>query len=357
MSSPITSLAHYRLLGRTGLRVSPLALGTMTFGTETGWGVPPDTAFSLVDRYLEAGGNFIDTADIYTGGTSEKILGDYFKARGTRDRVVLATKYSQSFSHGDPNGAGNGRKNLYRALHGSLERLGTDYLDLYWVHVWDAVTPVEEVMSTLNDMVRSGKVRAIGLSDVPAWYLSRAQTLAEWRGWERIAALQLEYSLVERNIEREHLVAARELGLGLVAWSPLGSGMLTGKYTRESAGSRGEGRLGHLYNSGYPIFEKLFTEKNWAIVDTLKSVAEEVGQFPAHVALNWVARRPGVTSTLLGASKLSQLEDNLRSLEFELPRPLREKLEAVSAPEVVHPYHFYTPEMLRMTTGGTHVSR
>lgn len=357
MNTPLDALNDYRLLGRSGLRVSPFGLGTMTFGTDWGWGAPEDTAFALLDRYLGAGGNFIDTADGYTGGSSERMLGAYFAARGNRERVVLATKYSFNAHPGDPNAGGNGRKNLYRALHGSLERLRTDYVDLFWVHAWDGVTPVEEVLSTLDDLVRAGKIRAIGLSDVPAWYLARAQTLAELRGSERVAGLQLEYSLVERNLEREHLPAALELGVGLVPWSPLGSGMLSGKYRPSGVSAQGEGRLALIQSSGNPAFEKLFTERNWKIVEVLLEVAKVVERSPAQVALNWVATQPGVTSTLLGATKLTQLDDNLHALDFTIPTQEREKLDAVSTPALVHPYHFFQPAMRGMITGGTRVRR
>jgi aryl-alcohol dehydrogenase-like predicted oxidoreductase len=354
-SNRIESLSQYRLLGRSGLRVSPLCLGTMTFGTEWGWGAPKDTAFAMMDRFFEAGGNFLDTADGYTGGSSEGIIGEYFASRGTRDRAVIATKYTFNAFPGDPNAGGNGRKNLYRALDGSLRRLKTDYVDLYWVHAWDGVTPVEEVLSTLNDVVRAGKVRAIGLSDVPAWYLTRAQTMAELRGLERIAGLQLEYSLAERNIEREHVPAAKELGIGLTPWSPLASGLLSGKYQRKGLKTAGAGRLEKTQDSGNPNFEKLFTERTWTIVDALVGVAKEAGRSPAQVALNWVTRRPQVASTIIGASKLEQLEANLKALDFELPTGLLAKLDAVSEPELVHPYHFSTPVMRGMMTGGTTV--
>jgi aryl-alcohol dehydrogenase-like predicted oxidoreductase len=353
----IPSLTQYRLLGRSGLRVSPLALGGMTFGTEHGWGAPKETTFALLDRYLESGGNFLDTADQYTGGTSERLIGEYLAERGTRDRVVLATKYSFNAVPGDPNAGGNGRKNLYRALRGSLERLRTDYLDLFWVHAWDGVTPVEEVLSTLDSLVRAGTVRAFGLSDVPAWYASRAQTLAEVRGLERVAGLQLEYSLAERNLEREHAPLALELGLGLTPWSPLSSGLLTGKYTRAGVRSEGPGRLAHVQASGNPAFEKLFTARNWAIVEALQAAATQLARPAAQVAINWVAHRPAVTSTILGASRLPQLEENLRSLEFELPPEVRARLDEVSAPELVHPYHFFEPTMRAMLTGGTSVRR
>lgn len=350
-------MTTYRLLGRTGLRVSPLALGTMTFGTEYAWGIEQQTAFTLMDRFVERGGNFLDTADGYTNGTSEKIIGAWMEARGNRERIVLATKYSQTFSKGEPNSAGNGRKHLYDALHGSLRRLKTDHVDVYWVHAWDGLTPVEEVMSTLNDLVRAGKIRAIGLSDVPAWYLARAQTMAEWRGWERVAAMQLEYSLVERNIEREHVVAAKELGIGLVPWSPLASGMLSGKHTRESVKQQGKDRITQMASSGIPAFEKLYTEKNWAIVDRLLEVSKQLGKSPAQVALNWVTNRPTVCSTLIGATKLSQLDNNLSALDFEIPENQRRALEEIGEPEVVHPYHFFQSPMSGFTTAQQHIER
>jgi aryl-alcohol dehydrogenase-like predicted oxidoreductase len=352
----IPSLSTYSLLGRSGLRVSPLCLGTMTFGTEWGWGVDAAAAERLVAAYLDAGGNFIDTADGYTGGSSESILGGYLAEAGRRDRVVLASKFSFAAFPGDPNSGGNSRKNIHRALEGSLRRLKTDYLDLYWLHAWDGLTPVEEVMQTLTDLVRAGKIRYIGLSDVPAWYFARAQTLAELRGLERVAALQLEYSLVERNIEREHVPAAIELGAGITPWSPLASGLLTGKYRRDGVEASGGGRLEVVKGQGNPAFLKLFTERNWQIVDALVAVARELDRPPAQVALAWVARRPGVVSTLIGATRPEQLEANLRALDLELPPALAARLEEVSRPEVVHPYLFFQPAMRGMLTGGTRVT-
>jgi aryl-alcohol dehydrogenase-like predicted oxidoreductase len=352
-------LARYHLLGTSGLRVSPLALGTMTFGTEWGWGAPAETAHRILARYLDAGGNFVDTADGYTNGTSESLVGDYFRAAGGRDRAVIATKFSLGSTPGDPNSGGNGRKNVYRALEGSLRRLKTDYVDLYWLHAWDGITPVEEVVQTLGDLVRAGKVRYVGLSDVPAWYFARAQTIAEREGLPRFCALQLEYSLVERNIEREHVPAALALGAAVVPWSPLASGLLSGKYRREGSGARGEGRLPSLAASGNPAFAKLFTERNWAIVDELVKAARELDRPPAQVALNWVATRPGVGSTILGATKLEQLDDNLASLDFALPEPLARRLDEVSRPELVHPYHFFETEFFTqgLLSGGTPVRR
>ncbi|NUP04511.1 MAG: aldo/keto reductase [Polyangiaceae bacterium] len=352
----ITSVSDYSLLGRSGLRVSPLCLGTMTFGTEWGWGSPKETVHRLLDRFIDAGGNFIDTADGYTGGTSETMIGDYLAERKRRDEVVLATKFTFNTRLGDPNAGGNGRKNVMRAVESSLKRLKTDYIDLYWLHAWDGMTPVEEVMSTFDALVRSGKVRYIGLSDVPAWYASRGQTIAELRGMERIAALQLEYSLLERNIEREHIPLAIELGMGVTPWSPLASGLLSGKYKREAANAAGgAGRLSEVQKQGNPAFLKLLTERNWKIVDELVAVAKQLGRSPAQVALAWVTRRPGVASTIIGATKLEQLEDNLRALETDLPRELVDRLETVSRPETIHPYIFFEPTMRAMVTGGTSV--
>ena len=224
------SLTDFRTLGRSGLVVSPLALGTMTFGA-AGWGSADDVSAAIFNAYVEAGGNFIDTADVYAGGRSEELLGRYVAERGLREQLVLATKFG---FHGGPKGSvhggGNGRKHVYQALEGSLRRLGTDYIDLYWLHVWDAVTPVEEVLQTLGDLVRAGKIRYFGFSDMPAWYAARAATLAQVHGVPGPIAMQLEYSLVERSIEREHRPAAQALGLGLVPWSPLAGGFLSGKY-------------------------------------------------------------------------------------------------------------------------------
>lgn len=354
-SKKINSLASYALLGKSGLRVSPLCLGTMTFGTEWGWGSPADTARQILDRYLDAGGNFIDTADMYTGGKSEEMLGQFLKGR--RDHVVLATKFHFNAFPGDPNAGGNGRKHMMDAVEASLKRLQTDYIDLYWLHAWDAITPVEEVMSGLDSLVRAGKIRYIGLSDTPAWYLARAQTLAEWRGWEKVCALQLEYSLVERHIEREHVPAALELGMGICPWSPLASGLLTGKYRKGADGGtvQGDGRLIAVQNSGNPVFEK-FTPRNWKIVDELLAVAKELGRSPAQVALNWITKRRAISSTIIGATKPAQLDDNLHALEFDIPADFSKRLEEVGRPKSIFPYMFFEPTMRGISTGGTTIT-
>jgi aryl-alcohol dehydrogenase-like predicted oxidoreductase len=323
----------------------------MTFGTEWGWGAPRQAARTIFTRYLEAGGNFIDTADGYTAGTSEEMLGRFIKETKTRDRVVLATKFTFNRQEGNPNAGGNGRKNIYRVLEGCLRRLQTDYVDLFYLHAWDRITPLEEVLDTLDALVREGKVRYVGLSNVPAWYLARYQTTAELRGLSRVCALQLEYSLVERNIEREHIPAAIELGAGICPWSPLAGGLLSGKYRRSARGVQGAGRLKTMQGSGSPVFEK-FTERNWRILDTLLSVARALGRDPAQVALNWIARRPGVVSTIIGATKPAQLEDNLKALEFEIPAALSQQLEEASRPEVLYPYLFFGPALQSRIHGG-----
>jgi aryl-alcohol dehydrogenase-like predicted oxidoreductase len=351
------SLQDYVTLGRSGLRVSPLSLGTMTFGTEWGWGSEEAQAREIFDRYVDQGGNFVDTANLYTGGKSEQMVGKFIAEKKLRDRIVLATKFTFNTEQGNPNSGGNSRRNIYQALDASLRRLQADYIDLYWLHAWDTVTPVEEVVATLTDLVRHGKIRYYGFSDTPAWYVARAQTLAEKEGKERLIALQLEYSLVERNIEREHIPAAQELGIGVLPWSPLAGGFLTGKYKREGAESgKGEGRLETTKGSGNPAFNK-FSERNWRIHDVLIDVAKQINKPVAQVALNWVITQPGVTSTIIGATKLAQLNDNLQAAEFTIPAELRKRLDEVSAPEAIHPYVFFGPDIQPMVTGGTSVRK
>lgn len=346
---------EYYTLGNTGLKVSRLALGTMTFGDDWGWGADDAASRQIFDAYAEAGGNFFDTADLYTNGNSERMLGQYIKDSGIRDRAVIATKFSYNAEPGNPNAGGNGRKNIMRAVEGSLERLGTDYIDLYILHTWDRVTPAEEVMRTMDDLVRSGKVRHVGLSDTPAWYAARAQTIAELRGYEKLSTLQLEYSLAERNLEDEFTDLATQHGMGIMAWSPLASGLLSGKYRPSKADQPiGEGRLATTAGSGNPAFEK-FTDRNWAIVTELEKVSNELGRSMAQVAVNWVANRPGIASVLIGATKVNQIKDNLGSLEFTIPAELLARLDAVSEREKRFPYSFFTPGMQAMLQGGAAV--
>ena len=345
---------QYFTLGRTGLRVSRLALGTMTFGTDWGWGADKNTAREIFNTYIDRGGNLIDTADLYTNGASEEWVGEFVRERELRDRLVITTKFSFNADPSNPNAGGNGRKNMLRAIEGSLKRLNTDYIDLYLLHSWDMLTPAEEVMRTFDDLVRSGKVRHVGLSNVPAWYASRAQTLAQLRGLEPLSALQLEYSLVERFIENEFVPLGQQQGMGIMAWSPLASGLLSGKYKPSQSGEFGQGRLQTLRDSKNPGFNKL-NERNFAIVAELEAVAGEVERSMAQVALNWVAGRPGVASVLIGATRKTQLDDNLAALDFELPTTLRERLDVASAPPAISPYTFFTPSMQAMLSGANAV--
>ena len=345
---------EYYALGNTGLKVSRLALGTMTFGNDWGWGADEANARQLFDTYVEAGGNFVDTADLYTNGNSERMLGQFIRDSKTRDRIILTTKFSYNSEPGNPNAGGNGRKNILRAVDGSLERLGTDYIDVYMLHTWDQVTPAAEVMRTLDDLVHSGKVRHIALSDAPAWYVAQAQTQAQERHWEPISTIQLEYSLAERNIEFEYTALVKNLGTSLMVWSPLASGLLSGKYKPAEQGGEGSGRLAMLANSGNPAFDK-FTEKNWAIVAELEQVANELGRSMAQVALNWVVNRPAVAAVIIGATKLHQLQDNLGALDFEIPSELQQRLDNVSRPESRFPYTFFEPSLQGMINGGATV--
>lgn len=344
-------LNEYVTLGRTGLRVSPLCLGTMTFGTEWGFGSDEATVRPIFEKYLETGGNFVDTADGYTNGKSEELVGKFIKETKSRDRVVLATKFTFNAQPGNPNAGGNGRKNIYRAIESSLRRLQTDYIDLYWMHAWDTITPIEEVLATLDALVQSGKVRYFGFSDVPAWYVARAQTLAELQFRERVAALQLEYSLIERNIEREHVPAAQELGIAICPWSPLAGGLLSGKYKDETPSGTSRGRIDSQRAAGNTLFDRS-SERNLKIVDELVSVAKEIGRPAAEVALNWVATQPGITSTILGVTKLPQLDSNLASLDFTIPAELRAKLTKAGEPELVHPYVFFCSMIQDRIRGG-----
>jgi len=325
-------LSHYVTLGRSGLRVSPFCLGAMTFGEDWGWGSSVAESQAILDRYLDAGGNFIDTANVYTKGHSEKIIGDHLGKSARRDRVVIATKFFGSLYPGDPNAGGAGRKSLVTACEGSLRRLQTDYVDLYWMHCWDRFTPIEETLRALDDLVASGKVRYVGFSDTPAWKVAEAQVTARFRGWAPLVALQIEYSLVERTVEGELVPMALELGLGITPWSPLKSGALSGKYTRANAGQVKAGRGAWV--------ESALTERTYRIVDVLLQVAREAGTTPARAALAWVQGRPGVASTIIGARTAAQLEDNLAALDVRLSEDQRKALDDVSRPVLSFPHDF-----------------
>lgn len=315
---------NYKLLGKSGLRVSELCLGTMTFGEDWGWGANKDESKAMFDAFVKGGGNFIDTADGYTGGTSEKYVGEF--VRGRRERFVIATKYSFNSHPGDPNAGGNHRKHMTEALHGSLKRLGTDYVDLYWMHAWDELTPIEEVMRAFDDLVRAGKVLYAGVSDAPAWWVARANTLAELRGWTPFVGLQIEYNLIERTPERELLPMADSLGLTVTPWSPLASGWLTGKYAGKAKEAR---RLDKT-----PQFARR-TERSFAIAKEVVKIAKAAGKSPAQVALNWL-RKDGMIP-ILGARTLAQLEDNLGCVKWSLNAKQRAQLDEVSKIELGFP--------------------
>ena len=335
---------QYRLLGNSGLRVSEAALGAMTFGEEWGWGSPKDEARKVYDAFREAGGNFIDTANFYTNGTSESFLGEFMKDH--RQSVVLATKYTMSAPGTDPNAAGNQRKNMMQSVEGSLKRLQTDYIDLYWVHMWDQITPVEEVMRGLGDLVRAGKVLYVGISDAPAWWIAQANTLAHLRGWSPFIGLQIEYNLIERTVERELVPMAKALNLGLTAWSPLARGMLTGKY--HGHGSSEQGRMNNDTMKGL-MPEKQRTER---IVAAIKTVSDETGRSMAQVPLAWLRYRPVPVIPIIGARKLSQLQDNLASRELTLSAGQLRTLDEASRIELGFPYSIYALESARSTMYG-----
>src|SRR6202166_2021122 len=321
------SLNSFITLGRSGLRVSPLCLGSMTFGEDLGWGASVANSETMIAAYLERGGNFIDTANVYTNGHSEKIIGDFFAKKGNRDRVVIGTKFCCSLFEGDPNGGGAGRKALMQQCEASLRRLQTDYIDIYWLHIWDRTAPIEETLRGLDDLVAAGKVRYIGFSDLPAWKVSEAQTIAHFRGWAPIIAVQLEYSLLERTAEGELFPMAQAMGMGIMPWSPLKHGLLSGKFRRDSAGSVDTKRdaWGAL------------SEKDHVVVDALCAVADEVGATPAAVALAWVRSRPGVESTLIGARRPDQLQANLAALDLILTDAQMAQLNEASKPALNFP--------------------
>jgi aryl-alcohol dehydrogenase-like predicted oxidoreductase len=345
------SLTDFRTLGRSGLAVSPLALGTMTFGAGR-WGADEETSRAIFNAYVEAGGNFADTADVYSGGESEAMLGRFIRERGNRDRMVIATKSGFPRSPGNPLAAGNSARNIRDGIEGSLNRLDTDHIDMYWTHVWDRTTPAEEVLRALTDAVPRGDILYYGFSNAPAWYAAQIATLARAHGLPEPVGLQYSYSLLDRGVELDIGPAGQALGMGLVPWAPLGFGMLTGKYGRDKladygpAGSLpnragesggGEGRL----NGDNPYGGMLFTEANFHIVDELRAVAAEVGRPMAQVGLAWVAARPGVSSVLIGASRPGQVAENVASLDIVLSAEQQGRLDAAGAPPKLNPYFIF----------------
>lgn len=330
---------RYKLLGKSGLRVSELALGTMTFGEDWGWGAPKDECRRMFEAYTEAGGNFIDTANRYTEGTSEKFVGEFVAAE--REHFVVSTKYTLFTRRNDPNASGNQRKNMVQSLEASLKSLKTSYVDIYWVHAWDFLTPVEEVMRAMDDLVRAGKVLYAGISDAPAWVVAQANTLADLRGWSRFIGLQTRYSLADRAAERDLLPMARTLDIGVNAWGVLGAGVLSGKYNQ--AAPPGEGRAVHW---GKP------KSRDVQLAAEVSKIAEEIGCSTAQVAINWVRQQPGVIIPLIGARRLEQLQDNLGCLEFSITDDQMQRLNAASAIELGFPHDFLASDGIRDTVYG-----
>ncbi|PRH88502.1 aldo/keto reductase [Labrys okinawensis] len=345
MTTMTLALDDYRLLGRSGLRVSPLSLGTMTFGTDWGWGADEAEARRIFDAYVDRGGNFIDTANQYTNGTSERFVGAF--AADRRDRLVIATKYTLPSRPGDPNSGGNHRRSMVRSVEESLKRLGTDYIDLLYLHAWDFTTPVEEVLRGLDDLVRAGKIVYAGISDAPAWQIARMQTIADLRGWAPLIALQVEYNLIERTIERELMPMAREMGLGVIPWSPLASGVLAGKYSRADLDDSGGSAEASGTRRNVALGNGALTERGLDIAEAVKAVAGETGHTPSQVALAWTLLNPAVASPLIGARTLAQLEDNLGALEVTFSDEQRARLEAASAIELGFPHDFLNRPLTR----------
>lgn len=343
------TLDTYRLLGRSGLRVSPLALGAAAFGTDWGWGAEQEGARKLFAFYVERGGNFIDTANTYTNGSSERLLGEF--TRDNRESLVLATKYSTLRRPGDPNSGGPHRKSLFASVEASLRQLNTDYIDLLYLHVWDFTTPAEEILRGLDDLVRQGKVLYVAISNAPAWQVSRMQAIADLRGWSPLVALQIEYNLIERTGERDLIPMAREMGLGVVPYSPLAGGVLTGKYSRDdltatnAAVDDGTRKNVNITNGG-------LTERNLHIADVVKEVAAELGRTTAQVGLAWTLQNPDVTASLIGARTLAQLEDNLGALDVDFTAPQLARLDEASAIELGFPHDMLTSDRIRAVVHG-----
>jgi aryl-alcohol dehydrogenase-like predicted oxidoreductase len=355
MFAAANALNQYRLLGRSGMRVSPIALGTMTFGTDWGWGAGDAEARRIFDLYADQGGNFIDTAVNYTGGASERIVGGLLKGR--RERMVLATKFTMARDPGDPNSGGNHRLNLVRSLEASLRQLDTDRIELLYLHGWDFTTAPDEVMRGLDDLVRSGKVLYLGICNTPAWQIARMQTLADLRGWAPLVALQIEYSLLERTVEHELIPMAAELGLGVLPWSPLGGGVLTGKYGRNDLAQEAEAgvsasRKGVIASSGH------MTQRALDIAETVGVIAKETGASASQVAIAWTLANPAVTAPVMGARTIEQARDNLRALTLSLTHDQLARLNEASAPSPTFPSRFISKPMVQqLIFGGAHVQR
>lgn len=326
-------LDDYRLLGRSGLRVSPLSLGAMTFGMTADWGSTAEDARKMFNHYVEHGGNFIDTANFYASGDSERELGKLMAGR--REQLVMASKYSLTMRTGDPNASGNHRKNMMRSVEDSLKRLGTDYLDLFYLHIWDGRTPVEEILRAFDDLVQAGKILYVGISDTPAWQISRMQAIADLRGWSPLVALQIPYNLADRTVEREFMPMAQEMGLGILPWSPLAGGVLSGKYTREDLTAARQPITASTDRKNINLASGRLSERSLEIAVTL---ADEMGKSAAQVALAWTLQHPAVTSPIIGARTFAQFEDNLGALEVVFDEEHLQRLDEISKLELCFPY-------------------
>jgi len=349
------NLTDYRLLGRSGLRVSPLSLGTMTFGSDWGWGADSGEAHRIFDLYVDQGGNFIDTSVNYTNGAAERFVGEFVGDK--RERLVLATKFTMARKPGSPNSGGNHRLNMVRSVEQSLRQLATDRIDLLYLHVWDMTTRPDEVMRALDDLVRSGKILYVGICNTPAWRIAEMQTLAEQRGWSPFVALQIEYSLVERTVEHELMPMAAAMGLGVLPWSPLGGGVLTGKYTKSDVQDSRDAavspsRKGVIASSGH------LNERSIEIAREVRAVADEAGSTPAQIALAWTLTNPAVVSPIIGARTLAQAEENLRALDVTLSQNQLDRLNLASEPAAIFPARFVDrPLVQQLIFGGAAVAR
>src|ERR1700743_402026 len=329
---------QYKLLGRSGLKVSELCLGTMGFGTEAGWGADKDTSFAIMDEFTNAGGNFLDTANVYKLGTSEKIIGDYI-SHHDRDYFVLATKYTLKDNITTPNASGNNRKNMMRSVEESLKRLKTDFIDVLYLHIWDDITPIDEVLRGLDDLIRQGKVNYAAISDTPAWVVSKGNTLAELMGWSQFIALQIEYSLLARTPERELIPMAKHYGMTVTPWAPLGGGVLTGKYLRGE-----QGRI--------KAESKRRNDNATEVTKAVVAIAGEVGVTPGNVALKWTMQQGFHSIPIVGATKLEQLHDNLRTVDVTLSDAQLKRLDEVSAIELGFPGDFFREDGVKLNTFG-----
>jgi aryl-alcohol dehydrogenase-like predicted oxidoreductase len=329
---------QYKLLGRSGLKVSELCLGTMGFGTEGGWGADKETSFAIMDEFANAGGNFLDTANVYKLGTSEKIIGEYI-SNHDRDYFVLASKYTLKDNTTNPNASGNNRKNMMRSVEESLKRLKTDYLDVLYLHIWDNITPIDEVLRGLDDLIRQGKINYAAISDTPAWVVAKGNTLAELMGWSQFIALQVEYSLIQRTPERELIPMAKHFGMTVTPWAPLAGGALTGKYLKGE-----QGRVKAESNRR--------DENSERITKVVMAIADEVGVSPAHVALKWTMQQGFSCTPIVGATKVDQLKDNLKTIDLTLTTDHLKRLDEASAIKLGFPGDFFNEDAVKVNSFG-----